>query len=65
MLKWSASGLAVRRNGGDGGPLPVPKLVFQSDGPLQYNEEEWEQGWAMRGGEQVYSVRMALWGHPG
>jgi hypothetical protein len=43
----------------------MPLLSIESEGPLQYNEQEWEQGWVVQGGEQVYSVRMTVAGHPG
>lgn len=43
----------------------MPLLSIESEGPLQYNEQDWEQGWVSQGGEQVYSVRMTVAGHPG
>eukprot|EP00887_Chlorella_sp_A99_P005757 scaffold1.g5757.t1 len=55
------------RCGGGGGdsPLPRPVIAVEGEGPLQYNEVEWEQGWVSQGGDQVYAVRMTLSGHPG
>ena len=50
---------------GGGEALPLPLLALESEGPLQYNEQEWEQGWVSQGGEQVYSVRLAVSGCPG
>ena len=55
----------VCRCSGGGAALPQPQLALESEGPLQYNEAEWEQGWVSQGGEQVYSVRLAVVGHPG
>ena len=55
----------ARRCTGGGGALPQPALVLEAEGPLQYNESDWEQGWVSQGGEQVYSVRMVVSGHPG
>lgn len=57
--------LVVYRCAGGGGQLPQPSLVLESEGPLQYDEADWEQGWVSQGGEQVYSVRMRVSGHPG
>lgn len=53
------------RCGGGSAALPLPGLTLESEGPLQYNEQEWEQGWVSQGGEQVYAVRMIVSGHPG
>lgn len=53
------------RCGGGGAALPQPALSLEADGPLQYNEQEWERGWVSQGGEQAYSVRLAVAGHPG
>lgn len=55
----------VCRCAGGGGELPQPSLTLESEGPLQYDEAEWERGWVSQGGEQVYSVRMRVSGHPG
>lgn len=57
--------LPASRCAGGGGQLPQPTLVLESEGPLQYDEAEWEQGWVSQGGEQVYTVRMRMSGHPG
>ena len=44
----------------------MPTLVIDSEGrPLQYDEQEWEQGWVSQGGEQVYSLRLVVSGQPG
>ncbi|KAL4443930.1 hypothetical protein ABPG75_011667 [Micractinium tetrahymenae] len=53
------------RCAGGGGALPQPSLVLELEGALQYDEAEWEQGWVSQGGEEVYSVRMRVSGHPG
>lgn len=55
----------IYRCSGGGAALPQPQLALESEGPLQYNEAEWEQSWVSQGGEQVYSVRLAVAGHPG
>ena len=59
--------LCVCRCRGDGAALPVPEVSLESEagGPLHYNEQEWERGWVSQGADQVYSVRLALSGHPG
>ena len=55
---WHASPRCRCSGGGDAG-IPLPTIVLDSeDRPLQYNEEEWEQGWVSQGGEQV---RRLLW----
>lgn len=55
----------LRRCAGGGAALPQPALSLEADGPLQYDEAQWEQGWVSQGGEQAYSVRLAVTGHPG
>lgn len=50
--------------GGDG-LLPVPRLVLEAEGPLVYDEAEWEQGWHAQGSDVTYRFKLALSGHPG
>jgi hypothetical protein len=45
--------------------LPLPKLLLEGEAALQYDEQEWEQGWQEQARDSVYRVRMALTGHPG
>lgn len=47
------------------GLLPQPVISFEGEGPLQYDELAWEQGWLSQGGDSVYSVKMVVAGHPG
>ncbi|PRW58303.1 Structural maintenance of chromosomes flexible hinge domain-containing 1 [Chlorella sorokiniana] len=65
VLEVEALDAFNNRCSGGGAALPQPQLALESEGPLQYNEAEWEQGWVSQGGEQVYSVCLAVAGHPG
>ena len=53
------------RCGGGAAALPEPKITFESEGPLEYNPEQWERGWIAQGNEEIYMVRLAVSGHPG
>ena len=55
-----------RCTGGAAAGIPAPAISLDSDDrPLQYDEQEWEQGWVAQGDEHVYSARLTLSGHPG
>lgn len=53
------------RCGGGAAALPDPMVTLESEGPLEYDTEKWERGWVVQGNEEVYTVRLAMSGHPG
>jgi hypothetical protein len=61
---YSGDARRCRCLGGDG-LLPVPRLVLEAEGPLVYDEREWERGWHAQGSDVTYRFKLALSGHPG
>ena len=53
------------RCGGGAATLPEPIVTLESDGPLEYSPEDWERAWVAQGSEEVFTIRMAVSGHPG
>lgn len=47
------------------GTIAEPVVLLESEGPLEFNPEEWEKGWITQGGHDIYLVHMTVTGHPG
>lgn len=64
-LEIEALDSRMNRCAGVPGSVAEPMVLLESEGPLNYNPEEWERGWITQGGHDIYLVHMTVTGHPG